>query len=136
MGYRLRIFLTPEEDRTLRELRIAADLPPRVRDRAEVLRLNTRGWTVEKIAEYFDWHPQTVRETIHRWQGQGLGGLWDEPKPGGSRRWQEADLMYLEDCLRRESRRYNAKQLVQKLAQERNVQLSPQQLRQILAKRG
>lgn len=136
MGFRLRICLTPEQDRTLRELRTADYLPQRIRDRAEVVRLNAHGWVVEKIAAYLSWNPQTVRETLHRWERDGLGGLWDAPRPGGIRRWQESDLEYLEDCLSNDPRRYNAKQLAEKLAQERQVRLSPQQIRQILSKRG
>jgi transposase len=136
MAYYTRIFLTPEQNRTLSELRTNSKLPQRVRDRAEVVRLNAHGWTVEKIAIYFDWNPRTVRDTLHRWQKSGLEGLWDSPRPGGKRRWQEADIVYLEDCLRNDSRRYNAKQLAQKLAKERDVELSPQQIRSILHKRG
>lgn len=43
---------------------------------------------------------------------------------------------YLEDCLRHDPRRYNAKQLSQKLEQDRQIQLSPQQIRAILRQRG
>jgi transposase len=136
MAYSIRIFLTAEQNRTLSELRTNSKLPQRVRDRAEVVRLNAHGWAVQKIAIYFDWNPRTVRDTLHRWQKSGLEGLWDSPRPGGKRRWQEADIVYLEDCLRNDPRRYNAKQLAQKLAKERDVELSPQQIRSILRKRG
>jgi hypothetical protein len=57
MGARLRIFLKPEEDRTLFEMRRATTVPQRVKDRAEVVRLNAQGWYVENIAHYFNWHP-------------------------------------------------------------------------------
>lgn len=136
MGSRLGVFLTVEQDRSLRELRTADYLPQRVRGRAEVIRLNAHGWTVEKIASYFAWTVETVRVTLHRWQQQGLGGLWDAPKAGGIRRWQQADMRYLEECLRNDPRRYNAKQLAQKLEQDRQIHLSPQQIRQILRERG
>ena len=43
----LRIILTPEEDRTLTELRLAQSLPQRTRDRAHMLRLNAQGWNVK-----------------------------------------------------------------------------------------
>ena len=56
MGTRLRIFLTPEEDQTLFELRTATTVPQRVKARAEVLRLNALGWYAEKIALYFNWN--------------------------------------------------------------------------------
>jgi transposase len=133
---RLRIFLSPQEDITLFELRKATTVPQRVKDRAEVLRLNARGQYVEDIAAYMGWHRQTVRETIHRWQKGGLGGLWEAPGRGGKPRWQEADLEYVEDCLRQEQRTYNSRQLAQKLAQERQVKLSPDHLRRVLPKRG
>lgn len=101
-----------------------------------MLRLNAQGWYVEKIAEYLKWHVQTVRETLHRWQKQGLGGLWEEEGGGAKARWQEADMAQLEASLRQENRTYNSKQLAQKLEQERQVHLSPEYLRRVLQKRG
>jgi transposase len=136
MGARLRVFLTAEEDRTLFELRGATTVPQRVKDRAEVLRLNYRGWYVEKIAAHFNWHVETVRETLKRWQQDGLGGLWDAPRAGGQRRWEEADLQHLETCLQTEERTYNSPQLAKKLAAERGVSLSADRLRRVLKKRG
>jgi hypothetical protein len=44
VGARLRIFLTSEENRTLFELRKAKTVAQRVKDRAQVLRLNHQGW--------------------------------------------------------------------------------------------
>lgn len=70
----LKIALTEEEERTLRELSYANGVPRRIKQRADVLRLNASGWSVQQIAEHLDWAPQTVRETIHRWQDLGLGG--------------------------------------------------------------
>ena len=136
MGARLRAHLRQEEDRTLFELRKATTVPQRVKDRAEVIRLSHQGWYVEKIAAFFNWNPQTVRETIHRWQSGGLGGLWEAPGRGKQPRWQEADLEYLEDVLKKEPRTYNSQQLAQKLADERQVKLSPGHLRELLKKRG
>lgn len=136
MGARLRVFLTVEENRTLFELRTSTTVPQRVKDRAEVIRLSHQGMYVEKIAAFFDWHLRTVRETLQRWQRYGLGGLWDAPRPGPQRRWQEADIEYLESCLREDPRTYNSEQLAAKLAAERDVHLSADHLRRILQKRG
>ena len=136
MGARLRAYLEPEEDRTLFELRTAKTIPQRVKDRAEVVRLSQRGWYVEQIADFFNWHLQTVRETLHRWREKGLGGLWEAPGRGKQRRWSEADLEYLERLLTEESRTYNSKQLAQKLWDERQVKLTPGHLRELLKKRG
>ena len=80
---RLRVFLTAEEDRTLWELRQATTIPQRVKDRADVVRMNARGDYVETIAAYFRWRVETVRSTLKQWQAGGLGGLWEG---GGKRR--------------------------------------------------
>ncbi|MDV2997703.1 MAG: IS630 family transposase ISAcma27 [Chroococcidiopsis sp. SAG 2025] len=117
----LRIVLTESEDRTLSELRVAKTVAQRTRDRAQMLRLNAQGWVVPAIAENFECQEQTVRETIRRWQQQGLGGLWDASGRGAKAKWQEADMAYLEQCLEQEARTYNSQQLAQKLEQERQV---------------
>jgi transposase len=136
MGSRLRIFLNAAENRTLFELRTARTVPQRVKDRADVVRLSHQGMYVEQIAAFFDWNARTVRETLHRWQENGLGGLWDAAHPGAQRRWQPEDMEYLAACLRQEPRTYNRQQLSQKLARERQIELSPAPLRRVLKKRG
>lgn len=67
----LRIILTPDEDYTLTELRLAQTVPQRTRDRAHMLRLNAQGWNVPAIAEMFECHPHTVRATLRRWEDWG-----------------------------------------------------------------
>jgi len=66
----------------------------------------------------------------------GLAGLWDAPGRGGKARYSESDLAYLENCLAQESQTYNSKQLANKLACERQVNLSADRLRRVLKKRG
>ena len=136
MGMRLRVFLTAEEDRTLWELRRATTVPQRVKDRAEVVRMNARGDYVETIAAYFRWHVETVRDTLKRWQAGGLGGLWEAPGRGGKRRWQDSDIEHLEQILIDDERTYTSRQLSDQLHQERQVSLSPGHLRRVLKKRG
>lgn len=135
MGSRLRVFLAPEQDKTLFNLR-TADVPQKVKDRAEVIRLSAHGWYVEKIAAHLNWTAQTVREVLHKWQKLGMDGLWEKPGRGGKARWVETDMVFLEECLEKDPRTYNSVQLAQKLEQERSVKLSPDWLRQVLKKRG
>jgi transposase len=132
----IRLVLTESEDRTLSELRVATCVPQRTRDRAHMLRLNAQGWNTPAIAEIFECHEHTVRATIRRWQTDGLGGLWEAPGRGAKRKWQEADIQYLEHCLEQSERTYNSMQLAQKLEQERSVQLSADRLRHLLQKRA
>jgi transposase len=135
MGSRLRVFLTPQQDKTLFSLR-TADVPQKVKDRAEVVRLSAHGWYVEKIATHFNWTAQTVREVLHKWQKLGTEGLWEKPGRGRKPKWAETDITFLEQCLEQEPRIYNSVQLAQKLEQERSINLSPDWLRRVLKKRG
>lgn len=48
MGARLRVFLTPTEEMTLKQMRQANNLCHRVRERAEAICLSHHGWYVEK----------------------------------------------------------------------------------------
>jgi transposase len=135
MGARLRVFLTREQDQTLLNLR-TMDVPQKVKDRAELIRLNAHGWYVEKIAAHFNWTAQTVREVLHKWQKLGLESLWELPGRGGKPKWKEQDIVFLEECLKKEPRTYNSHQLSQKLESERSIKLSPDRLRRGLKKRG
>ena len=135
MGARLRIFLTREQDQTLLNLR-TADVPQKVKDRAEVIRLNAHGWYVEKIAAHFNWTAQTVREVLHKWRKLGLDSLWELAGRGVKAKWTEQDIVFLEECLKKEPRTYNSLQLAQKLERDRHIKLSPDRLRRVLKKRG
>lgn len=132
----LRIVLSEESDRTLQELRVAPRVAQHIKDRAHMVRLNAQGWNVPAISEIFECQEQTVRETLRRWEKGGLGGLWDTPGRGMKRRWDEADLRYLEEHLDQDQRTYNSAQLSALLEQGRGVKLSADRIRRILQKRG
>ena len=100
-----------------------------------MVRLNHYGWSVAAIAKYKDKSAHTVRASLHRWQNQGLKGLWEGGNRGRKRQWLEEDLQHLETSLEQEPRTYNAAQLAQKLAEERGVKLSADRLRKLLKKR-
>lgn len=118
----IHIQLTSQEDQTLQALSEANGVPRRTKQRATALRLNAQGWSVPQVARYLNWVESTVRQSISRWQRDGLAGLWDAPRPGRHPRWNDADWQAIEQWLS-EPRRYSAAQLSQKLASERQVQL-------------
>ena len=131
----LRVFLKKEEDRTLWELCKATEIPQKVKERAQVLRLSSQGWKVKKIAEYSKCSTVTVSRIIHRWFEKGLGGLWDREKPGRKKKWSCEDIQVIENRMLTEPRSYSSQQLCQILATERKVELSQRQLRRILKKK-
>lgn len=129
------ISLDKEEDSTLHELSVANGVPRRTKLRAFALRLNANGWTVPKIAVHLQQSEQAVRQTLQRWQNRGLTGLWEAPGRGKKRCWQEADLKAVEDWLE-EERSYTSRQLSEKLALERGVEIEAKWLQRLLKKRG
>ena len=136
MGARIRVVLTPEEDRTLRELHKAKGVPQRIKDRAQVVRMNARGDYIETIAAYFNWTKETVRKTLKRWESGGLGGLWEAQGRGRPRRWTEEDMTHLDEILRNEDKTHTSQQLASELSKNRKVDLSAGYLRNLLKKRG
>ncbi len=55
---------------------------------------------------------------LHKWKQQGLEGLWERPGRGGKPKWSQEDIVFLEQCLEKEARTYNSRQLAEKLASE------------------
>lgn len=132
----LKVKLTAVVDRQLLQMKQTPEIPQRVRERAEMVRLNGYGWSVDQIANYMKKSPHTVRASIHRFTKQGVEGLWEAEGRGRKPRWTQADIEYLEQCLSQEQCTYNSQQLSQKLARERGVELSADRLRKLLKKRG
>jgi transposase len=131
----LKITLTKEEDRTLKELESSQQVPRRTKQRATALRLNSRGWTVKAIANYLECASSTVRQAIHRWELNGLAGLWEAQGRGRKATWNQEDWQALETWLSQE-RSYSARQLSQLLATQRQVRLGAEQVRRILLKKN
>lgn len=130
----LRVQLLEEEARTLSELRIASEVPYRVRDRAHMLLLNDDGWSAPTIAGILKCHEHTVRAAIKQWEKEGLYGLWSKEGRGRKPTWEASDLAAIEQWLDEEERTYNSRQLAEKLWEERQVKLSPDRIRKLLKK--
>ncbi len=75
--------LSPEERQALNRVRRRA--VGRVSQRAHMVLLSARGYTVAQIAQIaqiFEVGEDTVREWLHRYQERGVNGLDDCPRPG------------------------------------------------------
>ena len=77
------IRLTEEEDVRLREIEQAPYFKPKVRLRAQVLRLSHRGYNMRYIASYTGRSPHSIGRDLGRWEERGLAtGLADATPPG------------------------------------------------------
>jgi transposase len=98
--------------------------------------MNARGDYIETIAAYFNWTKETVRRTLKRWEGGGLGGLWEAQGRGRPRRWTEEDMTHLDEIIRNDEKTHTSQQLAGELSMNRKVNLSAGYLRNLLKKRG
>jgi transposase len=98
--------------------------------------MSARGVYVEEIAEFFGWTKETVRNTLHRWEKRGLGGLWEAEGRGRPRRWTEEDMLHLEQIIRHEEPTHTSQRLAQRLEDDRKIELTASHLRNLLKKRG
>lgn len=69
--------LSVEEDQQLRRIEQSPHLKPKVRLRAQVIRLNAADWSRRKIAEHTGRTYATVCQDLGRWRERGIEGLAD-----------------------------------------------------------
>ncbi len=129
------IRLTEEQDAQLREIEQDPYLKPKVRLRAQVLRLSNRGSNMEKIASYTGRSPASIARDFDRWTERGLEGLADGAAPGNPPRITQEIKEYMDQRLS-EERTWNATQLAEVLKEEFGLVVTPEAVRQHLRSMG
>jgi transposase len=129
------IKLTEEEDNQLREIEQDPYLKPKVRLRAQVLRLSNRGSNIRAIASYTRRSRASIARDLDRWRRRGLEGLADGTTPGNPPRITEEARCYMEERLT-EERTWNATQLAEALKEEFSVVVTPEAVCQHLHSMG
>jgi putative transposase len=106
-------------------------LPPKVRDRIEMVILSDAGWSAPRIATHLGYCGQTVRDLLRAFLARGLDALHpfrSGPAPDIARRDRVADELRR---LLAEDRTWTSRQLSQALA-ERGISLGSRQVRRHL----
>lgn len=129
------IRLTEQEDIRLREIEQAPYFKPKVRLRAQVLRLSHRGSNVRTIASYTGRSRASVGRDLDRFKERGLEGLFDGTAPGNPPRITERMRSFMEEKLS-EERTWNATQLAEVLEEGFGVEVTPEAVRQHLVSMG
>lgn len=129
------IRLTEEEDAQLREIEQDPYLKPKIRLRAQVLRLSNRGSNMQKIASYTGRSPASIARDFGRWTERGLEGLADGRAPGNPPRITGEMKAHMQEKLS-EQRTWNATQLAEVLEEEFGLVVSPEAVRQHLHSMG
>src|SRR5581483_8825343 len=125
------------DDTTRDELRALrrADLPPRVRDRIEMVSLSDAGWSAPRIAGHLGYNPQTVRDLLRSFLARGTAALRpfrSGPAPDAERRDRVKGTL---TELLKQPRSWTSRQLSEALA-ERGIALGPRQVRRYLKRVG
>src|SRR5215213_6490530 len=129
------IRLTEQEDARLREVEQASYFKPKVRLRAQVLRLSHRGSNIQTISAYTGRSRASVGRDLDRWEERGFEGLFDGAAPGNSPRITEEARTFMEGKLS-EERTWNATQLAEVLRESFGVEVTPEAVRQHLRSMG
>jgi putative transposase len=126
----IRIHLDDSTRDELRALR-RKPLPPKVRDRIEMLTLADAGWSAPKIAAHLGHCGQTVRDLLKDFLDRGTAALHPRrpgPPPDTAHRDRVAEGLR---GLLAEDRTWTSRQLSEALA-ERGIRLGPRQVRRHL----
>lgn len=130
------IRLTEEEDARLREIEQAPYFKPKVRLRAQVLRLSHRGYNVQAISAYTERSRASIARDLDRFKERGLEGLFDRTAPSNPPRITEEAREFMEEKLSDEGRTWNATQLAEALGEGFGVKVTPEAVRQHLRSMG
>lgn len=76
------LHLTVEQDETLRALEVSPVVNTKVRLRANIIRLNSAGWSAPKLAAHFGRNLQSVHNDLDRFEQFGVKGLGDGKATG------------------------------------------------------
>jgi transposase len=119
----------------LREIEQNPYLKPKVRLRAQVLRLSHRQNTVGQISSYTGRSQASICRDFDRWQDRGFEGLADGSAPGNPPRVTEEVKAFLKEKLS-EERTWNASQLAEAVEECFGVKVTPEAIRQHLLAMG
>ncbi|MDG3005876.1 IS630 family transposase [Paludisphaera mucosa] len=125
------------DDTTRDELRALrrADLPPKVRERIEMVALSDVGWSAPRIADHLGRRPQTVRDLLRSFNARGVAALRpfaSGPAPDAER--SDRVVSALGEMLG-ERRTWTSRQLAEALA-GRGIGMGPRQVRRYLKRMG
>lgn len=119
----------------MREIEQNPYLKPKVRLRAQVLRLSNRGSNMTAIASYTGRGSASVARDLDRWEERGIEGLTDGVAPGNPPRITGRMRAFMESRLL-EERTWNATQLAEALAGSFGLTVTPEAVRQHLLSMG
>ena len=122
------VTLTKEEDEQLRRTEQSASLRPKVRLRAQVVRLNAAGWSRKQLSEHIGRSYATVCQDLKRWDERGVTGLADAPATNQPEKLTQEMRAFVHEKLQ-EARTWTCGQLVEAVKERFGVEVSAEAMR-------
>ena len=107
---------------------------PRVRNRAQAIRLSHQGYPAKEIAKICQVTAETVRSWVDTWERQGIDSLWDAPRCGRTPLISEDHYEDILAIFKEESEPYQTKRILRKVEDRLGVRISSKTLKRILKK--
>ncbi len=127
--------LSTEENEKLRCFEQSKHFRPKVRLRAQVVRLNAAGWSRRKIARHTGRTYGTICRDLKRWHERGVDGLTDAPATNQPEKLtQEMRKLVVEKL--QEERTWTCRQLVETVEQRFAVAVSVEAMRKRVRELG
>ena len=123
-----RVRLTDAQRDELHRRARAPEVMPRTRDRLEMVRLSDAGWSVPKIAVHLRICEPRVRYWVKAFLAGGFDALPDRPHPGQKSQLTPAMLAAIREELLQGDRTWTAPQVVDWVAEQFGVRLTPDYL--------
>jgi transposase len=127
--------LSTEEDEQLRRFEQSEHLRPKVRLRAQVVRLNAAGWSRRRIAQHTGRTYGTVCQDLKRWHERGVEGLADAPATNQPEKLTPAIRELVLEKLQ-EERTWTCRLLVEAVEQMFKVSVSAEAMRRRVRELG
>jgi transposase len=127
--------LSTEEDEQLRRFEQSGHIRPKVRLRAQVVRLNAAGWSRRRIAQHMGRTYGTVCQDLKRWHERGAEGLADAPATNQPEKLTLEMRTLVLDKLQ-EDRTWTCRQLVEVVEQRFAVAVSVEAMRKRVQELG
>jgi transposase len=127
--------LSGEEDEQLRGFEQSEHFRPKVRLRAQVVRLNAAGWSRRRIAQHTGRTYGTVCQDLKRWHERRVEGLADAPATNQPEKLTLEMRTLVLDKLQ-EERTWTCRQLVEAVEQTFKVSVSAEAMRRRVRELG
>jgi putative transposase len=131
-----RVRLADEQKQELHRRTQQKNLPPKVRDRLEMIRLSDAGWSVPQIAKHFQLTESRARHWVKTFLKDGFDALSGKKHPGPQPKLTPEVMEQLKEKVSTGQRTWSSGQAAAWLAQETGIRVTASHLCRVMNQSG